>query len=136
MNNKVSSDYGQIDKDDISMPNDGELCLMEYEVYVPEDFPSEEWGIISPEMSFSVSNIGGGGIPSADGTKTYIGLSSMETLETEEDPKYEVGNTYSFRELYIMVKGYEDYVFNYTSYPEGTTETSSDIMYYVYHSAN
>lgn len=52
----------------------------------------------------------------------------------EPDKTYEPGNTYSFRTLFTMVKGYEDYVFEMTSYPDGTLsdQTSGDNLYYVY----
>lgn len=132
--NKVSYDFQQINLEDIELPSDVELCVLDYEVYVPENFPAPEYGMVEPNMSFSVSKVGGGGIPSADGTSVYIGMGSMEDLNLEEDPKYFPGNTYSFRGVFTMVKGFEDYVFYYTTYPDGTEETSSDIMYYGYHS--
>ena len=52
----------------------------------------------------------------------------------EPDKTYDPGNTYSFRTLFTMVKGYEDYVFEMTSYPDGTLsdQTSGDNLYYVY----
>lgn len=137
-NNKLDS-YYEIDKDELKIPSDCELGIMEYEVYVPSDFPTQDWGITTPDISFSVSNIGGGGIPSADGASTYIGLSSLTSLRTEEsekiDGKYQVGGTYTFRELYVMVKGYKDYVFSSYTYPEGTKETANAESFYEYHSA-
>lgn len=137
-NNKLDG-YYQIDKDELKIPSDCELCVMEYEVYVPSDFPTQDWGITTPDISFSVSNIGGGGIPSADGASTYIGLSSLTSLRTEEskkiDGKYQVGGTYTFRELYVMVKGYKDYEFSAYTYPEGTKDTADAESFYEYHSA-
>ena len=61
---------------------------MEYEVYVPEDFPSDEWGIISPDVNYSASNKGGGGIPSADGASTYIGMGGTTELLTQKKNEY------------------------------------------------
>lgn len=132
LNNQNSSDYNQIDVSELKIPDDAELVVFDYDVYVPADFPTESYGIVSPDMYFSARNIGGGGIPSADGSVTYIGMGSVEKLATEADPKYEVGNTYSFRGIFVMVKGYEDYLLTSTSYPDGTVETSSDIMYTMY----
>lgn len=132
LNNQNSSDYNQIDVSELKIPDDAELVVFDYDVYVPGDFPTESFGIVSPDMYFSARNIGGGGIPSADGSVSYIGMGSVEDLATESDPEYEVGNIYSFRGIYVMVKGYEDYQLTTTSYPDGTTETSSDIMYYMY----
>ncbi len=126
-------DFSQIDLASLELPSDVELCVMDYEIYIPEEFPSPEYGLSEPTIMFSESNIGGGGIPSADGTSTYIGLgSNTEDLTLEADATYAPGNTYSFRRLYTMVKGYTDYVFEFTSYPDGTVETSADIMYYAY----
>lgn len=133
LHNANSSDFKQIDLSALELPSDVELCVLDYEVYVPAEFPGPDYGIVEPSMSFSQSNIGGGGIPSADGTSTYIGLgSNTEELATEKDPTYQPGNTYAFRSLFTMVKGYTDYVFEFTSYPDGTVETSADVMYHAY----
>lgn len=133
LHNENSYEFSQIDVSEVKIPSDAELCVLDYEVYVPEEFPSPEYGITAPDFNFSASNIGGGGIPSADGASTYIGMGSMDGLNTEKEPKYEVGNTYAFRSLFMMVKGYEDYVLEYTAYPDGTKETSADVMYHAYH---
>lgn len=135
LNNSLSSEYGQIDVAELKVPSDAELCILDYEVYVPEDFPTNEWGIIAPNISFGASNIGGGGIPSADGASTYIGMGSTMGMEIEEETDYKVGNTYAFRSLFMMVKGYKDYVFHYDSYVEGTTEITSDASTDGYHKA-
>ncbi len=136
LNNSLSSDYGKIDVAELKVPSDAELCVLDYEVYVPEDFPTNDWGIIAPDITFGASNIGGGGIPSADGSSTYIGMGSTMNMEIEEEREYTVGNTYAFRSLYMMVKGYKDYVFHYDSYVEGTTEITSDASTDGYHKAS
>ena len=80
--------------------------------------------------------MGGGGIPSADGTSTYIGLgtNNIDLDVNPSDTRYEPGNTYAFRTLFTMVKGYENYVFELSSYPDGThsDDTSGDNLYYAY----
>ena len=135
LHNTNSYDFQQIDTSTLELPSDIELCILDYEVFVPADFPSADYGIVEPNISFSQSNIGGGGFPSADGTSTYIGLGAYtEDLSTEKDPEYQPGNTYKLRGLYTMVKDYENYVLNFTTYPEGTVDTSADIMYDVYFS--
>lgn len=136
LNNSLSSDYGQIDVAELKVPSDAELCVLDYEVYVPEDFPTEDWGIIAPDITFGAVSIGGGGIPTADGSSTYIGMGSTMNMEIEEERDYTVGNTYAFRSLYMMVKGYKDYVFHYGSYVEGTTEITSDASTDGYHKAS
>lgn len=131
--NENSYEFSQIDSAALELPDDVELCVLDYEVFIPEEFPSPEYGLTEPTMMFSESNIGGGGIPAADGASTYIGLgTNNEDLATQADATYQPGSTYSFRNLYTMVKGYQDYVFEITSYPDGTQETSADVMYYAY----
>ena len=137
-NNKYGSDWSQIDRDELKVPDDVELGVMTYEVYVPDDFPSPDYGMTSPHIDFSQSNVGGGGFPSADGTSTYIGLGTngtqLETAENNSDSKFEPGNTYEFKDLFMMVKGYDDYVFDTTGYPDGTLSDDSDVdvMYDAY----
>ncbi len=134
LHNTNSYDFSQIDVDSIQLPADVELCVLDYEVFVPEEFPGPDYGIVEPNMQFSQKNIGGGGIPSADGTSTYIGMgSNSKDLATEKDPTYQPGNTYAFRSLFTMVKGYTDYVLEFTSYPDGTGENpESGEMYHAY----
>jgi hypothetical protein len=135
LNNSVGSDFSKIDESELKIPDDCELCVMEYEVYVPEDFPSDDWGIISPDVNYSASNKGGGGIPSADGASTYIGMGGTTELLTQKKNEYFVGNTYKYVNLFLMVKGYKDYKFTFSSYPEGTTSDSSDDAVTAYISA-
>lgn len=134
-NNSLGYDFQQIDLEGAELPDDVDACLLTYEVYVPEDFPASENGLPDPSLMFGESNIGGGGIPAPDGT-TYIGLGSnnteLLTAENNSDTVFEPGGTYEFKDLYTMVKGYEDYVFDVTSYPDGTTDTSADVMYTAY----
>lgn len=134
-NNELGYDFQQIDLAAAELPDDVEACLLTYEVSVPEDFPAGETGLPDPSLMFGESNVGGGGIPAPDGT-TYIGLGSNNTeLLTEannSDTTFKPGNTYEFCDLFTMVKGYEDYVFDVTSYPDGTTDTSADVMYTAY----
>ena len=134
----ANGSYYQIDlsSDDYKLPDDVEWCVLDYEVFVPEEYPSSEYGITEPTMSFAETNVGGGGIPSADGTSTYIGIGTNNTdlQNNPSDMDFSVGSTYAFQTLFTMVKGYENYVFELSSYPDGThsDDTSADIMYYAY----
>ncbi len=131
-NNKYASEYYQFTVDDLDLPSDCELCVFEYEMNIPSDFPVAEYGLSLPTVLISVSNISGGGIPNAEGTATYIGLSTTYSLETGEEIEYEVGNTYQFKKYFAMVQGYEDYVFETYNYPDGTTDTSDAEFIYAY----
>ena len=136
--NNANGSYYQIDlsSEDYQVPSDVEWCVLDYEVYVPGDYPSPEYGITEPTMNFSENNIGGGGIPSADGTSVYLalGTNNFDLQNNPSDMRFSVGNTYSFQILFTMVKGYENYLFELSSYPDGThsDNTSADIMYYAY----
>lgn len=134
-NNELGYDFQQIDLADAELPDDVEACLLTYEVSIPEDFPASENGLPDLSLMFGESNIGGGGIPAPDGT-TYIGLGSnnteLLTASNNSDTVFEPGGTYEFKDLFTMVKGYEDYVFDVTSYPDGTIDTSADVMYTAY----
>lgn len=74
LHNENSYDFNQIDPEAMKLPADVELCTLDYEVFVPEDFPTPEHGIVTPDFDFSQDNIGGGGIPAADGSSTYYYL--------------------------------------------------------------
>lgn len=134
LNNSFAPDYKKIDRAEYNLPDDVEFGVLTYEVYVPADFPSADYGIITPDVDFSEGNIGGGGFPSADGASVYIGLGTNTVdLETAADePSYMPGNTYQFTCLFTMVKGYEDYFLSFTSYLEGTTDISSDVSFVSY----
>lgn len=127
LHNKFASDYGKVDVSTMKLPKDVEICVVEYEVYVPDTFPAADYGLSRPELHLYAKNITGGGIPSADGTARYIGLGGAYNLQTEEYPDYNVGNTYSFRSYFTMVKGFTDYVFECSYFPEGKGD--SDLLY-------
>lgn len=120
LNNKYSSDFRQIDVSQLKVPSDCELCVVDYEVYIPANFPTSDIGVTAPHFSPSVINTDGAGFPSADGTSSYIGLSTTYDLTMEEDTDYQQGNTYSFRALYIMVKGYDKIGFKITASAAGS----------------
>lgn len=115
--NKFASEWEVLDltSEDLQLPSDVQWCAVTYEVRIPEDFPSESWGISSPEITWDSETSTGGGIPSADGTTSYIGLGmaydQLYTAECNSDTTYLPGNTYVMANLYPMVKGYTDYVF-------------------------
>ncbi len=137
--NTYGEDSDQIEREALGVPDDGELVVLDYEVYVPVDFPSPSYGMPEPKMYFSVRNIGGGGFPTLDGEDVYLGLGSTTDLIVRGSGEvYLPGDTYGERCIYPMVRGYTGYVATYSSYPEGTASdaTSEDNMYTVYHSVN
>lgn len=88
--------------------DDLEYCYFDYEIYYPEDYPAESWGITSPEASgVSICNTKDSGAISG-----YIGLSTTESIDLEQD--IYPGDTFKGRELFVMVKGYDDFLIKYT----------------------
>lgn len=119
--NSFEEGYKTIDMNELKLPADVELCVLDYEVMIPAEFPPNEYGLTEPKISFTAKNIDGGGIPSADGTTSYIGLGSGDFLNiTDSEQKYEPGNTYPMRGYFAMVKGFKDYNITSNSYPDGT----------------
>lgn len=139
LNNSLN-EYSQIDISDMKLPSDVELDLVKYDVSIPADFPAGEFGLYNLDLNLSAQNPSGGGIPSADGTTSYIGLGYGEYLTTENfgdsNINFEAGKTYTAYAVFTMVKGYTDYVFSATTYPDGTAETTADDLIYVYFASN
>lgn len=132
--NAVAPDFMQIDLANAELPDDVEICIVDYTVTVPEDFNAGEFGLSNVQQTFKASNPEGGGIPTKGGS--YVGMGMVDELETEADAKYFPGNTYKLRGYFAMVKGYEDYVFDVMTYPEGTdSEDISGKSIYAYFAA-
>lgn len=132
--NKFASDWEVVDlnSEDWKVPEDVQWCAVTYEVQIPENFPSESWGISSPEITWDSETLTGGGIPSADGTTSYIGLGmaydQLYTEQCNDDTTYLPGNTYKLANLYPMVKGYTDYTFRTNYIPaEQDPNTSASV---------
>ena len=90
--------------------DDLEYCYCDYEVYFPEDFPQEEWGISTVDLDFSICNTKDSGA-----IANYIGLST--TWEINEDPdEFFAGDTYSGRFVFAMVKDFKDFLLKYYYY--------------------
>lgn len=141
--NELSTEWSTIDVDDLNLPDDIEMCLVRYEVNVPSDFPEREeiGGINRPELQLEESAIGGGGFDSHDEGSVYLGIGAnnevLSTKENNDDMDFEAGKTYEFVDLFFMVKGADNYVFETTSYPDGTPsdDMDADIMYHAYFAA-
>ena len=99
-----------------------EYCMIEYEVYFPEDFPQQDYGITSVDMNFSVQSPDGGGIE-FNGS-AYIGLSTVwDISEAPEINEFYAGQTFTEgKAIFAMVKGVSDYVFE-LSYQDSNEES-------------
>lgn len=124
--NSFEEGYKKVDVNELNLPADVELSVIDYEVMIPKEFPASEYGMSRPNISLSAKATSGGGVPSADGTSTYLGMGTVDYLNVRAmDTKYEPGNTYPMRGYFAMVKGFTDYNFNAISYPDGqSTETA------------
>ncbi|HZK34454.1 MAG TPA: hypothetical protein VFD33_04010 [Bacillota bacterium] len=102
-----------------------EYCMIEYEVYYPEDFPQEDWGISSVDIGFSVVSPTGGGIE-ANGM-AYIGLSSVYDISDKpEINEFYAGQTFTDgRAVFIMVEDVADYVVETSYFPDDSERVST-----------
>ena len=140
--NKYANDYSRLDYDDImeKTPEDVEWCFVYYDLRIPETFTSNQ--VYSPWLDFSGVNIAGGGIPSTDGKNVYLGLASnmykIYTDESNENTKFNRGDTYSLVSMYPMVKGFKDYVFelDYTPDSLDSISTNTDELLKTYFKSN
>lgn len=125
-NNAEGTEYDTVDKVAMELPSDIELNVLDYEVYIPADFPTSEFGVMGIHVDFSAVNVDGGGIPSKDGKSVYLNLGSGDELlmTGDEEKQFLPGNTYKLRGYYPMVMGFDQYVFRVSSYPEGSDGSS------------
>ena len=128
--NAESTDYGAINKADMNLPDDIELNVIDYEVMIPEDFPSPEYGMPAPNVDFSADNPEGGGIPSNNGGAVYLALGIGEEMLSKGDAERDFlpGNSYKQRAYFMMVKGYEDYVLKVSAFKAGSDGTATGDM--------
>ena len=87
-----------------------------YQVYFPEEFSADTWGISAPTMSFTTINPAGGGIRYKG--MSYIGLGTMVNIDNSEE-HIQPGGIYTGKCVYVMVNDPSiEYVFDYY-YSEG-----------------
>ncbi len=138
-NNGFGDEADRIEPADFDIPENGELVALDYEVYVPADFPSPTYGMTEPKILFTMRNLSENGFRSPDGSEIYAGMGTTENLIVREAGEtYEPERTYGERCIYVMIKDYTDYMAVYFTYPVGTLsdETNEDNMYTVYHSVS
>ena len=128
LHNKVVDKDKQINIKNPKLSDEGEWCVMDYEIYIPDDFPAYDNKIMPSNPSFDVSDLG----DSADGASSFIsfGLGTQKDLLVAEEPeKVEIGKVYSYRFLYAMAKGNEGYCFTHTNTPDGTKYSDENVEY-------
>lgn len=103
---------------------DLEYRLIKYEVYIPTDFPTQEWGLSSADIDFDITDEDEGGIE-YEGV-SYIGLTAYDISKYIESAELMPGDTYTEgRALMTMIKGYDNYIieqYNYTDEGETISE--------------
>jgi DNA-binding LytR/AlgR family response regulator len=97
-----------------------EYCVIIYEVYFPENYSAEDYGISSANLYFTAANPKGGGIPSSVGA--YIGLGGATDMSSEIVFKsLHPGDIWTGMATFAMVTDYHDYVLR-TDYYKLTDE--------------
>jgi len=87
-----------------------EFCMAKYSASYPKNFPREVYGITDVAMPFEIVSITGGTTIQVEDT-IYENLST--TWEIGEQPQgydFHAGETYHGKIVFIMVKGYSDYL--------------------------
>ena len=136
--NAESTDYSAINKEEMNLPDDIELNVIDFEIVIPEDFPSADYGMPSPNINFTANNPEGGGIPSNNGGSVYLALGVAEEMlgKGAAETDYLPGNSYKQRSYFMMVKGYEDYVLKVNAYPAGSDGKKVEDMHNAYFAAH
>jgi hypothetical protein len=86
-----------------------EFCMVEYSVSYPKDFPQQRYGITDVTIPFEITSVTGGAIQVED--TIYQNLAT--TWEIGVQPQgydFHAGDTYQGRFIFIMVKGYNEYL--------------------------
>lgn len=94
---------GQLQDDNL------EFCMVEYSATYPKDFPHSSFGITDVAIPFEIVSLTGGTIQVED--TVYQNLAS--TWEIGDQPQgydFHAGDTYAGKIIFIMVKGYSDYL--------------------------
>lgn len=96
--------FSTIDNGDI------EYCMLEYEVYFPEDFPAESEGIASASIDFNITTSSGDIVQVGD--KQYTNLNRV--FDITQDPEVDelhAGSLFTGGvAVFSMVKDYSDYI--------------------------
>lgn len=130
-------DHIDFDNEDYELEEGLAWHLLEYDVYVPEDFPSNISGTCgNPSISFYATGVDSDTISNPETLENYValGVRTAKLATYAMDTVYLSGNVYSFKILYAMVDDYDDYVFRVTSCFEGVAndDATDDNIYYVY----
>ena len=124
--NAEGTDYQAVNKEELDLPDDIELNVVDYEVVIPKEFPSADYGMPAIHLDFRAQSVEDGGIPSNNGGAVYLALGAGEELLTkgESTKEFMPGNTYQMRGYFAMVKDYDNYVIEVAAFPDGTDDTS------------
>ena len=114
--------FGELEDPDL------EYCLLTYEVYYPEDFPAQEWGVTGPSISLGAKSPDGGGIKYNG--RAYIGL-GMGYDVTDSEVEVFPGEIFEGKAVFAMVKDFKDYVFENYYFVEDAKGETEQISSYV-----
>lgn len=94
---------GQLQNDEL------EFCMAEYSATYPEDFPHSNFGITDVAVPFEIVSLTGGTIQVED--TIYKNLATTwEIGDLPQGYDFHAGDTYAGKIIFIMVKGYRDYL--------------------------
>lgn len=89
--------------------NNLEFCMAEYSAIYPTDFPHSAFGITDVAIPFEIVSMTGGTIQVDNTIYQNLG-STWEIGDLPQGYDFQAGDTYQGRIIFIMVKGYSDYL--------------------------
>jgi hypothetical protein len=92
------------------LPSDKlEFCMAEYSAIYPKDFPHSVFGITDVAIPFEIVSLTGGTIQVDNTIYQNLGT-TWEIGDLPQGYDFHAGDTYQGRIIFIMVKGYSDYL--------------------------
>lgn len=92
------------------LPSDKlEFCMAEYSASYPKDFPHSVFGITDVAIPFEIVSLTGGTIQVENTIYQNLGT-TWEIGDLPQGYDFHAGDTYQGRIIFIMVKGYSDYL--------------------------
>lgn len=105
---------GQIQNDNL------EFCMAEYSATFPADFPQSVFGITDVAIPFEIVSMTGGTIQ-VDNTIYQNLATTWEIGDLPQGYDFHSGDTYQGRIIFIMVKGYSEYLIHEIKTDAGET---------------
>lgn len=115
----------------VGQEKDIEINLLDYEIYIPKDFPIGSEEMTVPDIYLRTRTFDFEAVESKDKTKIYLDLTGVVNIlkykhETYKDIRGQVYQKFCF---YPMVEGFRDYGFEVSSLPARSMLGRGEVLY-------